>query len=108
MYILGRRDFRSELSHDECPFFLPGCPDQMIILEQIRAARGLLGWSQRELAIAADVPVTAIKTVEGGRDIRVSVMAAIEKALTEAGVLFLDSGDTRDGGPGLRFRRHDR
>jgi transcriptional regulator with XRE-family HTH domain len=81
---------------------------EMIVREQIRAARGLLGWSQRELAAAADVPVTAIKTVEAGRDVRVSVLAAIEKALTEAGVLFLDSGDTRDGGPGLRFRQRPR
>jgi transcriptional regulator with XRE-family HTH domain len=78
--------------------------DRMVVLEQVRAARGMLGWSQRQLAEAASVPLSAVKAVEGGKDIRVSVAAAIERALIEAGLIFLEPGDVRDGGRGLRFR----
>jgi transcriptional regulator with XRE-family HTH domain len=79
-------------------------PVGVIVREQIRAARGLLGWTQRDLAAAAAQPVGAIKAVESGRDVRVSALAAIEKALTEAGVMFQEPGDVRDGGRGVRFR----
>jgi Helix-turn-helix len=68
-----------------------------------RAARKLLGWSERELAQAANVPVPTVKKVEISRDVRVSALAAIEKALVDAGILFLDPD--RQGGRGVRFKR---
>jgi hypothetical protein len=48
--------------------------------------------------------LSAVKAIEGGKDVRVSIAAAIERALIDAGLLFLEPGDTRDGGRGLRFR----
>jgi transcriptional regulator with XRE-family HTH domain len=77
----------------------------VVAREQIRAARGLLGWSQRDLSSAAGVSLSTVKAFESGRDVRVSVMTAIEAALAEAGLLFLEAGNVRDGGRGVRFRR---
>jgi transcriptional regulator with XRE-family HTH domain len=72
---------------------------------QIRAARALLGWTQAELAAAAGLGVVAIKSFERGRsDPRSSTVAKMEHALDAAGVIFLDSGDNRDGGPGVRIK----
>lgn len=81
--------------------------ERVIVRAQIRAARGLLGWSQRQLAEAAGVTLSAVKAFEAGGDPRMSVGAAIERAFTEAGILFLEPGDTRDGGAGLRFRQRN-
>jgi transcriptional regulator with XRE-family HTH domain len=64
----------------------------------------LLGWSQRQLAEAANVSLASIKAFEGGRDVRVSIVAAIEAALAGAGVMFQEPGDIRPGGRGVRFR----
>jgi hypothetical protein len=64
----------------------------------------MLGWSQRQLAEQAKVPLSAVKAVESSKDVRVSVLTAIESTLTAAGILFLEAGDTRTGGRGLRFR----
>lgn len=77
----------------------------MITPAQIRAARALLGWTQAELAAAAGLGVVAIKSFERGRsDPRSSTVAKMEHALDAAGVIFLDSGDNRDGGPGVRIK----
>jgi predicted transcriptional regulator len=62
----------------------------MVEVDQIRAARGLLGWSQTKLAEAAHIPVSAVKSLEGGKEVRLSTFKAVEQALSAAGVLFLD------------------
>jgi predicted transcriptional regulator len=73
---------------------------------QIRAARALLGWKQTDLATASGVSEIAIKNIErGATDPRVSTVNSIQKASDRAGVIFLDTGDIRDGGPGLRLKR---
>lgn len=77
---------------------------RMVDLKQVRAARGLLGWNQTRLAKEASVPLSAVKALELGKDVRISVLTAVERALTAAGILFLDDGDTRSGGRGLRWR----
>jgi transcriptional regulator with XRE-family HTH domain len=77
----------------------------VITAAQIRAARALLGLNQRELAEAAEVSLSAVKAVETEKDVRVSVLAAIEAALVARDIMFLEPGDVRDGGRGLRFRR---
>ena len=41
-------------------------------LEQLRAARGLLGWSQAELAERAGLSAPTVKRLEGGFGPRVS------------------------------------
>jgi transcriptional regulator with XRE-family HTH domain len=77
----------------------------MVDGSQIRAARGLLRWSRADLARAAKVSTEAIKQIERGlSDPRASTLRAIEGAFDAAGVIFLDGGTSRDGGPGVRLR----
>ena len=72
---------------------------------QIRAARQLLGWKQTDLAAASGLRLIVIKNVErGALDPRVSIIVAIENAFDRAGVVFLDTGQTRGEGPGVRFK----
>jgi predicted transcriptional regulator len=75
----------------------------MITARQIRAARALLGWSQQQLADKAIVSLNALARLEKGIvDSRVSTVQAIHKALTRAGVEFLDADQK---GEGVRLRR---
>ena len=76
----------------------------MITIEQLRAARGLLGWSQTELAMRAGLSLPTVKRLEGGFGPRVSVeaRAKLQEALEAAGVEFIDENG---GGAGVRFRR---
>lgn len=77
----------------------------MISPAQIRAARALVGWKQTDLAAASGVSEMSIKNIErGATDPRASTLAALQGALETAGVLFLDPGVNRDGGPGVRLR----
>lgn len=81
-------------------------PAAMITPAQIRAARALIGWKQSDLSSRSGVSEISIKNIErGATDPRGSTLAAIQKAFAEAGVAFLDPGDTRDGGPGVRMTR---
>lgn len=74
---------------------------------QIRAARALLGWKQSDLAAKSGVSEISVKNIErGATDPRSSTLGALQAAFTEAGVVFLDPGDIRDGGAGVRFFRH--
>ena len=78
---------------------------EMITRAQIRAARGLIGWTQAHLAQASGVSAVAIKNLERGvTDPRVSTISNIETAFDQAGVIFLDAGDIRDGGVGVRLK----
>ena len=77
----------------------------MISGKQIRAGRALLGWNQRELAAAAGLSEVSIKNAEREVvDSRGSTLNAIQGAFDRAGVIFLDTGDTRYGGPGVRLK----
>lgn len=77
----------------------------MITPGQIRAARGLLDWTQTELAKAAGLSEVAVKNLERGRtDPRASTLTAIQEAFGRAGVVFLDVGDIRNGGSGVRLK----
>ena len=74
----------------------------MTTAAQVRAARALLDWSQAALAAKAGVSTTAINGIERGKaDPRVSTVAALRRALEEAGVEFLGDVDA----PGVRLRR---
>lgn len=76
----------------------------MITAGQIRAARALIGWKQSDLAKASGVSEISIKNIErGATDPRSSTLDAIQTAFREAGVAFLDPGDVRNGGPGVRL-----
>jgi transcriptional regulator with XRE-family HTH domain len=76
----------------------------LITTQQLRAARGLLGWSQSELAERAGLSLPTVKRVETGTGPRVSddARAKLERALEAAGIEFLDENG---GGLGVRFRK---
>jgi len=70
----------------------------MISIEQIKAARALLDWTQDDLAKAANLSKPSINTLERRiANPKVDTMAAIQRALEEAGVEFTD-------GPGVKLR----
>ncbi len=76
--------------------------------EQLRAARALLRWEQRQLAEAAGVSLETIKRLEkmggpiGGL---ARTSDAIQAALEAAGVRFIPAGDYQGGGgPGVRLK----
>ena len=76
----------------------------MLTAAQMRAGRGLLGWSQRDLASHSGLPLSIIKNIErGASDPRASTLMAIEKAFIAAKIILLEPGDVRDGGQGIRF-----
>lgn len=62
-------------------------------LEQVRAARSLVGWSQQELATRAGVAVSTVADFERGLRIPVPNNAlAIRHALERSGVVFTETG----------------
>jgi predicted transcriptional regulator len=78
----------------------------MITAGQIRAARALIGWTQMDLAKASGVSEISIKNIErGATDPRSSTLGALQQAFEKAGVIFLEPGDIRDGGVGVRLKK---
>ena len=73
-------------------------------IEQLRAARGLLGWSQSALAARAGLSLPTVKRVEAGRGPRVSdeTRAKLQRALEAAGVEFIGKNGEELG---VRFRK---
>ncbi len=59
----------------------------------------LIGWSQANVAEAANVSVPTVKRAEGAGKITASpsAMNAIQAALEAQGIQFLDEGDTANG-----------
>jgi transcriptional regulator with XRE-family HTH domain len=78
-----------------------------ITIEQLRAARALLGWSQTQLAEGAGMSLPTIKRVEAGSGPRVSEEARLKlrRTLESGGVEFIDENG---GGPGVRLRKRQR
>ncbi|WP_082613885.1 helix-turn-helix domain-containing protein [Bosea sp. Root483D1] len=76
-----------------------------ISIVQCRAARGLLDWSQTELASRANLSESTIRDFEKNRRIPgPNNLAAVRHALEQAGVQFVDDGlYTGTGGPGVRL-----
>lgn len=69
----------------------------MVTSAQIRAARGLLNWTVRDLAEAAGVHRNTITRVENDKNEPGHAVTAIRNALEAAGVVFVaDTEDTRD------------
>lgn len=69
---------------------------------QCRAARALLGMSQRDLASLADVSLSAILDFETeARQPRKATLAALRRAFEDAGVVFIP---VNGGGEGVRLR----
>ena len=79
----------------------------IISSRQIRAARGLLGWTRTKLADKALLSVTTVADIERG-DVnpKVSTLDAIVVALEKAGIEFIRS-EVSGKGEGVRLQRHD-
>lgn len=76
---------------------------QHVTSAQIRAARGLLNWSVRELAEHSGVhrnTITNFETGKSGGD--ASTLGAIRATLEAAGVIFVDENGE---GPGVRLKK---
>ena len=75
----------------------------MLVSEQIRAARALLGWSARELAGRAGLHITTVQRMENGHGPvtgNIRSIRRIQEALEAAGTEFIE--DVRE--PGVRLR----
>ena len=78
----------------------------MITIEQIRAARGLLGWSQSDLSEASKTATKTIADFErGAREPYPRTLEDVRGALEKAGVEFIAENG---GGPGVRLRKPQR
>ena len=77
----------------------------MLTSEQVRAARALLRWEQKDLSSASMVSLPSIQRLEtkpGPLAAQPRTVAAIRAALEAAGVIFVDSNGE---GPGVRLRK---
>jgi transcriptional regulator with XRE-family HTH domain len=75
----------------------------MVTPAQCRAARGLLNWSQQDLASQAEVGIVTVRQLEAGaNEPRRATLDVIRRAFERAGVEFLDANG---GGPGVRLRK---
>ena len=75
----------------------------MLTSEQIRAARALLRWDQKQLAEAAGISVETVKRLErtpGPVSAYASTVEAIGKAFEAVGIEFID-----DDALGVQLRR---
>ena len=68
----------------------------MITSAQIRAARALLGWRQIDLAREAHISFNTLNKIEAELvDPRASTLRAIQRALEQAGIEFIEGGVRR-------------
>ena len=76
----------------------------MITPAQCRAARGLLAWTQYDLANRAGVGIVTVHQLEAGlSQPRRSTGEVIRRAFETAGEAFIEEND--GGGPGVRLRK---
>jgi transcriptional regulator with XRE-family HTH domain len=76
----------------------------MLSSAQIRAARGLLAWSARELAEVSGVSLATIQRFErqnGVPSAHPRTLSDLKRAFEDAGVEFIGSPDDK---PGVRFK----
>jgi transcriptional regulator with XRE-family HTH domain len=75
----------------------------MIVAAQCRAARGLLDWSQQELADKAGIGIVTVRQLEAGiHEPRRATQQVVRRCLEAAGIVFIDENG---GGPGVRLKR---
>jgi ribosome-binding protein aMBF1 (putative translation factor) len=78
----------------------------MISAAQCRAARGLLDWSQQELATQAGVGIVTVRQLESGAsEPRRSTLEVVKQAFERAGVEFIEENG---GGFGVRLCKSQR
>lgn len=75
----------------------------MISPMQCRAARGLLDWSQQDLADRAKIGIVTVRQLEAGsHEPRRSTLQVVRMAFEAAGVQFIEENG---GGPGVRLSK---
>jgi transcriptional regulator with XRE-family HTH domain len=72
-----------------------------IVPSQCWLARDALGWTATDLARAAGLSFGTVQRFEGGVPTRPRTLDAIQDALENAGITFVDASE---GGPGVRLR----
>jgi len=78
----------------------------MITSGQCRAARGLLGWSQQDLADHAGLGLVTVRNLElSVHEPRRATLEVIRRAFETAGIELIDENG---GGPGVRLRKRQR
>jgi len=78
----------------------------MVTAAQCRAARGLLDWSQQDLADRAGLGIVTIRQIEADiTDPRRATLAVLKQAFERAGIEFIDENG---GGAGVRIRKRKR
>jgi transcriptional regulator with XRE-family HTH domain len=77
----------------------------MISASQSRMARAALNLGVRDVAEAAGVSTNTMTRLERGEDLLPRTVAAIRAVFEAAGVVFLDDGQSIDGGPGVRLTK---
>jgi ribosome-binding protein aMBF1 (putative translation factor) len=74
--------------------------------EQCRAGRGLLDWSQDQLAAKAQLSEGTVRHYEAGRRVpNTDSLGALRKAMEAAGVEFIPENG---GGAGVRLKKRTR
>jgi DNA-binding XRE family transcriptional regulator len=96
-------DFDIDCSEDTCQYQKYGVIPMELTAAQCRAARGLIGWSQQQLATASKVAKPTIANFEAGKSAPYErTTKDLIVALESAGVIFVaENGD----GPGVRLRK---
>jgi transcriptional regulator with XRE-family HTH domain len=75
----------------------------MVTSAQCRAARGLLDWSQQDLATNAGLGIVTVRQIEADTaEPRRSTLVVLRQAFERGGVEFIDENG---GGVGVRFAR---
>jgi transcriptional regulator with XRE-family HTH domain len=78
----------------------------MVTPAQCRAARGLIGWSQQDLARRARIGIVTVHQLEAGTSQpRRATLDVIRRAFEASGVELIDENG---GGPGVRLRKRQR
>jgi len=78
----------------------------VITPSQCRAARGLLGWSQQDLAAKAGISQLTVHQLEAGStQPRRATLDVVRRAFEHAGVDFIDENG---GGAGVRLRKSEK
>ena len=82
---------------------ISGIMSATLTAAQVRAARGLLGWTRDQLVTASSVPKrTLVRFEDEEAAPRRATLAAIRLALEHAGVEFIEQNG---GGPGVRLAK---
>lgn len=102
---VGYRNTKVNSIFDITCVFRNSTPQRGMNAAQSRAARGLLKWTQADLARASSVSEVTIRNFENEKSspTRAS-LTVIRAALEAAGVIFQAEGELVDGGPGVRLK----